>query len=138
MRILNVNLIVRLLDKGVETDHDGFLACDDRHMLSDLAFYFKHRAPVSLEFDATTRRVTSVSGAETSSAFWLGPVDAALDRVSIQLLMRPTLLYLRKDHPKFEELYSRLRQAEKEKQGIALGMLPGNYEIEDVRIGDWE
>jgi len=138
MRILKVTMIVRLFDKAVETDGEGNLVCDDPDMLSDLAFYAKRRLPVSVEFDTNTRRITSVSSAPNSSKFFFAPVEGPRDRITLELLWRPTQLYLRKDHPRFHELYSRLQQAEKEKRGIALGVLPGGYEIEDVRIGDWE
>jgi len=134
MRILKVNMIVHLSEKAVETDRDGILECSDSYMRSDLAFYFKHRFPVSIEFDISTRRITSVSSAPTDILVSLSPADGQEGPVAVSLLKRPTMLYLSRSHVRFKPLYALLQRALKEKKIVAVGTLPGDMEVEDVRI----
>jgi len=56
------------------------------------------------------------------------------DPVAVSLLKRPTMLYLSRSHVRFKPLYALLQRALKEKKIVTVGTLPGDMEVEDVRI----
>jgi hypothetical protein len=129
-----VSFIVRINGEQVETDKFGTLKCSDRAMLQDLSFYFSNRAPVTIEFDKKSGQIASVSSAPTDVLVVLSPKTSAEPRVAVHLRKRPTVLYLEKSNPRFEQLYALLQEAFTQKRQVHLAVLAGDSLIEDVRI----
>jgi hypothetical protein len=129
-----VIFILRINGEHVETDKFGTLKCTDRNMLQDLSFYFSHRAPVTIEFAKESGQIASVGSSPTDLILVVSPKTSAEPRVMVHLLKRPTLLYLERSNPRFDQLYGLLQEAFMQKRQVHLGVLAGGSIIEDVRV----
>lgn len=136
--ILRVNLVLNIHDGQVEADRAGALLCSDPAMLRDLAFYQSRHLPASLEYDEATRRISAVGSAPVDLVLAVSMVRDEAPRLTVQLMRRPTLLYLSKTNNRFAELYSLLETAVSRKKPVAIGVLPAGSAIEDVRVDDWQ
>lgn len=134
MTTVAVSFILGIKGEQVETDKFGTLKCPDRDMLRDLSFYFSRRAPVTIEFAKESGQIASVSSAPTDLIVVLSPRTSAEPRVAVHLRKRPTLLYLEKSNPRFDQLYGVLQEAFTQKLQVHLGVLAGDNIIEDVRV----
>jgi hypothetical protein len=123
---------------GVVTDRSGELVLADPQWLDAVRYLHARKLPASVQYDPATRVVTSVSSAPADIVLALGPVEGQDRAVMVHLMKRPTLLHLDRAHPRFTELYSQIETAQRSKQVIALGVLPGDSNIEDVRAQDWK
>jgi len=132
---ITIAYIVRILGDQIETDRHGVLTCSDVDCLNDLKFYSRRKEPVTLGFDESSRRIRSVSSAPSDALIALSPRDVSASRIVVQLMKRPSMLYLDKSHPRFDVIYEQLHRALIEKTWVILGVLPGDDQIEDVRSG---
>jgi hypothetical protein len=129
-----VAFILRVANGLVETDSFGTLKCDDNEMLRDLSFYSSRRLPATLVFDKNSKRIASVSSAPTDVIVALSPKASSEQQVTVQLMMRPSVLHLHRSNPRFDQLYELLRDAFTSKHRVHLGVLAGDDAIEDVRV----
>jgi hypothetical protein len=116
---------------AVVTDRSGTLALRRSDLADTLAGLTQQRAIASLEYDAATREVTAVGSAPTDIVMMASPTAFGL---SVHLMKRPTLLELSGAHPRFQELFKLLREAQTDRRRVSIGVLPGGRRIEDVRL----
>jgi len=133
---IKIAYIVRIVGDQIETDRNGVLTCRDVDFLNDLRLYSSRKMPVTLGFDETSRSIQSVSSAPKDALIMLSPRDVSESRIGVQLMKRPSLLYLDKSNPRFDVLYNQLQQALIEKKWVILGVLPGDNQVQDVRSQD--
>lgn len=131
---IKVAFIIGVLGNQVETDRHGVLTCADVDMLHELSAYSRRQRPATLVFDGSRLAITLVSSAPTDLVVALSPRESAGEAVAVQLMKRPTLLYLRKSHARFDEFYGQLQRALAGKKQVAFGVMPGSDQIEDIRI----
>ena len=134
MTTRGVAFILSMRNGEVETDSFGKLKCSDSAMLRDLSFYSSRRQPATVVFEKGSRRITSVSSAPTDKVVSISARTPVEEKIAVQLMMRPTLLFLRTSNARFEEFYDMLKKAVAEKRRVHLGVLPGDDVIEDVRV----
>jgi hypothetical protein len=134
MTTRGVTFILKISNGQVETDSFGSLKSSDSDMLRDLSFYSSRRLPATIAFDRQSGRIASVSSAPTDVIVALSPKAPSEQQVAVQLTMRPSVLYLHKSNPRFDQLYDLLKEALASKRRVHLGVLAGDDVIEDVRI----
>ncbi|MCX7097734.1 MAG: hypothetical protein NTV43_07505 [Methylococcales bacterium] len=134
MMNIKIAYILQIVGDQVQTDRNGTLNCTNADFLNDLSFYSSRKIPVTLSFDETNRSIQSVSSAPVDALIVLSQKESPETQITVQLLKRPTLLYLNKSNPRFNELYEQLYQALIEKKQVLIGILPGSNQVEDVRI----
>jgi hypothetical protein len=123
----------------VSTDVSGKLTLDAARVaaLRLVEWHYAGKLPISVAYNVEDRRITSVGSAPTDNVVGLTPADSADDMVKVQLTKRQTVLYLLKSNARFLELFKVLERAYNEKKEVAVGVLPANAVIEDVRIKNW-
>jgi hypothetical protein len=129
-----VTFILKVSNGQVETDSVGTLRTNDSGILKDLSFYSSRKQPVTVAFDRESGRIASVSSAPTDLVVGISSTTTSDQRVGVQLMLRPSLLYLYKSNPRFDQLYSIVNTAAAEKRRVHFGVLAGNDVIEDVRL----
>jgi hypothetical protein len=84
----------------------------------------------SIEYVVASREVSAVGSAPCDLIVSVVPGPA---RIQVQLMKRPSLLYLESNHPRFADLMRALLEAKSRKKEVNIGVLPGSASIEDVR-----
>ena len=136
-RVLRINFVSSVRDGRVEADRSGVLLCGDSALLGNLAFYATHHLPASVMFDEVSRQVIAVGSAPVDRPMAVAAVNPDSEWISIQLIKRPTLLRLSRKNSRFAELHALLSEAASKKAPVAIGVLPADDEIQDVRLVDW-
>jgi hypothetical protein len=96
---------------------------------------FADGEPVVIESDRDSQSLQRTYYPVFDTIIAISDPGSEADTVMVQTMKRPTLLYLRKDHPRFVALFQLLRQAyEQRMTGVEAGVAvrPGDQEILDV------
>ncbi len=93
------------------------------------------KKPIVIIFNSNTKEIKFAYFSTTDRI--VGVSDLKDNRVLVHAMKRPTYCFLKKDHPRFNELYAKVHQAYvNQNKGViaALGILPGGSYIEDVVV----
>jgi hypothetical protein len=125
-------------DQGTQvvTDQSGTLITRDDKKVTQLETYAARRSLVAIEFDPSSHGIVSVYPPKTDMLQTLGDEKGEGDSVLVHAQKSPTLYYLRKDHPRFAELYTLLRRAHDTGKAVAIAIPPGAKYIYDARLVD--
>jgi hypothetical protein len=123
----------------ISTDRSGQLWVDIAQFAKDdlqlLATSLTQKRPIVIEFDSQTKQIVWVNYAKVDTIVLLGDKRESEGKVRVHALMRPSPLSLRKDDPRFEELYDLLAEALglEKKVKVALA-IDGDYIVDVVLI----
>jgi len=143
---IRINLVIGIRQDSVAnrinvtTDRANELWLDaktlDEDDLDFLQSALSEKEQVVIEFNSNTKEIQLAYYPITDVIFVLSEHQEE-NMVQVHALKRPTLCFLRKEHPRFNELYARLSQANvNQRKGVtaALAIPPGSQYIEDVLV----
>ena len=129
-KIINVHRPAGHVLGDVMTDKSGTLRLVRTEDADHLAELSRMNQLASIEYDTVTREVSAVGSSPRDFVMSVSPGPAS---VAVQLMKRPSLLTLDKEHPRFDELLRVIEDAKAARKEISFGLRPGASRIEDVR-----
>ena len=118
----------------LQTDQLGQLAVDDAANWDVLVKYQRSGNPIGIVRDETTARVRLAWPAESDLVAGIGATSPNEIRVMVQLMKRPTMLYLDRSGARFDPLLRLFEQALRDQSTVAVGVFPGDDTIKDARV----
>lgn len=136
---IELNYVVSVRDDAasgkvqVTLDRSGTLWLTDRELADELATSLKDGELVAVEYVDQAKQIREVFPPVVDRIVALSEAGPE-EPVEVQAMKRPSLLELRRDHPRFDELYEFLKECHRDKAETALAVFPGSRPIQDARL----
>lgn len=119
------------------TDRSGQLWLDTKELektdIECLSASMAQKQPIAIEFTEQTRKIVWVNYATVDRILALSDPGGSGQEVLVHAMKRPSLLALRKDDPRFTELYELLAKALAEgEKGVKAALATSGKYIRDV------